>query len=1298
MDNQEELRYIKLIEKASKKLAKLESELDALKRQNRDEPIAIIGMGCRFPENANNPEAFWNLLHQGVDGITEVPSERWNIDEYYTSESGVPGTVYTRGGGFLNDIDLFDPKFFGISPREALSIDPQHRLLLEVSWEALEHGGQSPEDLENSRTGIFVGITQTEYGRLQISDPKANELSIYDATGSGLCFGSGRLSFLLGFQGPNIAIDTGCSSSLVAIHLACQSLRFNECNLAVAGGVNLNLFPETTMMFCSGNVLSPDSRCKSFDSSANGMSRSEGCGMIALKKLSDAIAHRDRIWAVIKGSAINHNGISNGLTVPNQMAQEEVIRQAIKNAEIEPTQVNYVEAHGTGTSLGDPIEVGALTSVLCPNRSQSNPLVIGSVKSNFGHSESAAGIMGLMKVVLSLDNEEIPPHLHFSKPSPYIAWDENPLLVPTSLMAWPRSEKPRIAGVSSFGMSGTNSHIILEEPPIQVRASNSKLQSNDLQDRSHQLLTLSAKTETALKELVTHYQKHLQTHPELELADVCYTANTGRSHFQHRLAILAENTPQLTEKLLQLQQPQPNTTTGVFSGKLPNHNTPPKIAFLFTGQGSQYINMGLQLYETQSVFRQTIDECNSILGEELEYPLREIIYPQTDDLDSGIINQTNYTQPALFAIEYALYKLWESWGIKPDVVMGHSIGEYVAATVAGIFSLKDGLKLIAKRGKLMQELPSGGQMVSVMANESKVKELIGPYVEKVAIAAINGPESVVISGGGEAIEAIVSQLELEGIKSKRLEVSHGFHSPLMEPMLGEFEKVANRVRYNQPQVKLISNVTGKQADERIRTAKYWVDHVREAVQFAHSMETLDELGYEVFLEIGPKPVLIGMGRECLVGKKKKWLGSLRAGKKDRLQMLESVGKFYVEGVKIDWLELDEDNVGQKVVLPTYPFQRKRYWITDIQNRKKKISQGEEQQVKTPVVAAQIEKPPSNLSIQKIKLSNPGSFSIPEVSLLKSTPKIKLAKLTVKSIEAESLKLTQEIIEPQKTVSIVENSPTQTPTKSNLGRVDMSEIKQTLKQKLADVLYVDISEIEEDKKFIDLGLDSIVGVEWITTINNLYGLRIKATKIYNYPTLLELSEYVAQELLTIGNDERLYNQKDSQIYTYNNINNQTSQLETSKLTNSFSAKVNFSELKQVLKQKLADVLYVDISEIEEDQKFIDLGLDSIVGVEWITTINNLYGLEIKATKIYDYPTLINLTEYVAQEISQTSRQLLPQLHDSSIKKSREIPQLKVIPEENFRKQLRSILNQLANHNLTRKEANKMIKKLKQNAKF
>ncbi len=1297
MDNQEELRYIKLIKMASEKLAKLESELDALKRQNRREPIAIIGMGCRFPGNANNPEAFWNLLHQGVDGITEVPSERWNIDDYYTSEPGTPGKVYTREGGFLQDIDLFDPKFFGISPREALSLDPQHRLLLEVSWKALEHAGQSLEGLENSKTGVFVGITQVEYSRFQIVGGEQDELSIYDATGSGLCFASGRISSILGFQGPNVAIDTGCCSSLVGVHLAVQSLRANECNFALAGGVNLNLFPEGVITLCSGNVLSPDGRCKSFDSSANGMSRSEGCGMIALKRLSDAIADGDRIWAVIKGSAINHNGISNGLTVPNQMAQEEVIRQAIRNAEIEPTQVNYVEAHGTGTSLGDPIEVGALTSVLCPNRSQSNPLVIGSVKSNFGHSESAAGIMGLMKVVLSLDNEEIPPHLHFSKPSPYIAWDENPLLVPTSPMPWPRSEKARIAGVSSFGMSGTNAHIILEEAPIQVPTSNSKLQSNDLQDRSHQILTLSAKTETAVSELIALYQQHLQTHPELELADVCYTANTGRSHFQHRLAILTENTQQLTEKLLQLQQPQSHTT-GIFSGKLPNHNTPPKIAFLFTGQGSQYINMGLQLYETQSVFRHAIDECDTILREELEHPIREIIYPQTDNFDSTIINQTNYTQPALFAIEYALYKLWSSWGILPDVVMGHSVGEYVAATVAGIFSLKDGLKLIAQRGKLMQELPSGGQMVSVMANQSKVEELIRPYIEKVAIAAINGPESVVISGGGEAIEAIVSQLESEQIKSKRLEVSHGFHSPLMEPMLGEFEEVANQLRYHQPQVKLISNVTGKQADERIRTAKYWVEHVREAVQFAHSMETLDELGYEVFLEIGPKPVLIGMGRECLVGKKKKWLGSLRAGKKDRVQMLESIGQLYVEGVKVDWSGLDEDNVAHKVVLPTYPFQRKRYWITDIQNRKKKISQGEEQQVKTPVVAAKIEKPPSNLSIQKIKLSNPDSFSIPEVSLLKSTPKIKLAKLTVQSIEAESLKLTHETTEPHKTVSIVENSPTQTLTKSNLGRVDMSEIKQTLKQKLADVLYVDISEIEEDKKFIDLGLDSIVGVEWITTINNLYGLEIKATKIYNYPTLLELSEYIGKELLIMGNDERLYNQKYSQTYTDDNRNNQTSSLETSKSTNSFSDRVNLAELKQVLKQKLANVLYVDISEIEEDQKFIDMGLDSIVGVEWINIINNLYGLEMKATKIYNYPTLIDLTEYVAQEISQTSGRLLPQRNDSSVKKSREAPQLKVIPEESFRKQLRSILNQVANHNLTSQEASKMIKRLKQNAKL
>ncbi|MGK7876652.1 MAG: SDR family NAD(P)-dependent oxidoreductase [Xenococcaceae cyanobacterium] len=910
-------------------LKEARAKLEAIESA-KNELIAIIGMGCRFPGNANDPETFWQLLCDGVDAITEVPAQRWEIDAYYDSDEDAPGKIYTPCGGFLPNIDQFEPEFFGISPREATSMDPQHRLLLEVSWEALENAGADPSKLKGSPTGVFVGISQNDYNRLRLENPSQDKhISIYDATGNGLCFASGRLSYILGLQGPSMAIDTACSSSLVAVHLAIQSLRARECNAALAGGVNLILLPESTIAFSQGKALSPDGHCKTFDAAADGFSRSEGCAIVVLKRLSDAIANGDRILATIRGSAINHDGPSSGLTVPNQMSQEELIRQALKNAKVEPTRVSYIEAHGTGTSLGDPIEVGALAEVLCKNRSFDNPLVIGSAKTNLGHLEAAAGMVGLIKVVLSLQHRQIPPHLHFSQPNPYIAWDELPLTVPTSLGPWNPTETPRIAGVSSFGMSGTNAHIILEESPEEFKTiSNSKSKPPELH-----LLTLSAKTAASLSELVTRYYNYITTHRELTIEDICFTAATGRSHFNQRLCILASSLTELLEKLGEVKAVK--ETIGVFAGEVPDTNQT-QIAFLFTGQGSQYVGMGRSLYETQPIFRETLEECHRLVSPYLETPLLSVLYPEEGDVSP--INETAYTQPALFALEYALYQLWISWGIKPDAVMGHSVGEYVAACVAGVFSLEDGLKLIAARGRLMQELPADGSMVAVLATEKKVREVLN---SEVVIAAYNGPENIVISGKKAGIEKALASLETEGIKTKKLNVSHAFHSPLMSPILAEFETIANDINYHQPQIPLISNVTGTRADDSIAEANYWVNHVCQPIRFSQSMETLHSLGYEGFLEIGPKPILLGMGRQCWPADVGLWLPSLQKKSQqlpaelieknnpksnDWQQILASLAELYVGGGKIDWSGFYGDYRRSKVVLPTYPWQRERYWV------------------------------------------------------------------------------------------------------------------------------------------------------------------------------------------------------------------------------------------------------------------------------------------------------------------------------------------------------------------------------------
>ncbi|MDJ0715613.1 MAG: beta-ketoacyl synthase N-terminal-like domain-containing protein [Prochloraceae cyanobacterium] len=891
----------------------LESSAFVSNTQNANEALAVIGLGCRLPK-ADNPEAFWSLLRSGNEAITKVPASRWQSDNSW--------------GGFLDQVDRFDAQFFSISPRETKSIDPQQRLLLEVSWEALENAGLSAERLAGSRSGVFIGVSSADYSRLY---QNLLNTEAYYGTGNALSIAANRLSYFLDWHGPSWVVDTACSSSLVAVHQACQSLLQGECNLALVGGVNLMLTPQLTSTFSEAQMMSTKGRCKTFDAEADGYVRSEGCGVVVLKRLSDALADGDKIKAIIRGSAVNQDGLTNGINAPNGNSQQDVIRLALAKAKVKPNQINYVEAHGTGTSLGDPIEVNSLKAVLMEGRESNQTCWIGSVKTNIGHLEAAAGIAGLIKVVLSLEHQEIPPHLNLKQLNPYIKIQNTPIQIPTELQPWQvAEEEKRLAGVSSFGFGGTNAHVILEEASDRL-----VVKSETETEPPLHLLTLSAKTENALLELVTHYQNYLSTHQELGLADVCFTANTGRSHFKHRLAIIASERQELVDKLGQISARE--EANGVFFGKLSSNSKSPLIAFLFTGQGSQYVNMGKQLYLTQPVFRQTLDQCDRILQSYSDKSLLDVLYPEdSQQINSSLIDQTVYTQPALFAIEYALAQLWQSWGIKPAVVMGHSVGEYVAATIAGVFSLEDGLKLIAHRGRLMQQLPQGGEMVAVMASEEKVNQLIAPYRNQVAIAAINGPESIVISGRAEAIRTLCDSLESLGVKTKQLQVSHAFHSPLMEAMLAEFKTIAARITYNRPQIPLLSNVTGTTADESIATASYWVNHVRQPVKFAQSMETLHQEGYEVFLEIGSKPILLGMGKRCMPEGVGVWLPSLRPGQEDWQQMLHSLAQLYVRGVKIDWFGFVRHYPGSKVVLPTYPFQRQRYWIDVQQNEHKQV--------------------------------------------------------------------------------------------------------------------------------------------------------------------------------------------------------------------------------------------------------------------------------------------------------------------------------------------------------------------------
>ncbi|WP_408891361.1 type I polyketide synthase [Myxococcus faecalis] len=905
----EDINYRQIVQQQLVKIRKLEARLEKAESTPRAEPIAIVGMACRFPGGVTTPEAYWELLRDGVDATMEVPANRWDVDALYDPKPQVPGKINTRRGGFLKDVDQFDAQFFGISPREAAAMDPQQRLLLEVGWEALERAGYPVERRGRQRVGVFVGVMNTDYSQRMLANADLSQLDPYFGTAKGACFSAGRLSYALGFQGPSMAVDTACSSSLVAMHLAIQSLRLGECPVALAGGVNLILSPEVSVYLASSGALSPEGRCKTFDASADGYARGEGCGVLVLKRLSDAIADGNEVLAVIRGTAVNHDGPSSGLTVPNGMAQQAVIRQALENGGVKATEVSYLEAHGTGTSLGDPIEVDAMWGALGEGRSGES-LWLGSAKTNLGHLESAAGVAAVMKVVLSLKNKQLPPHLHFKTPNPHIGWDQMAVEVPTKLTQWEPKQTRRLAGVSSFGLSGTNAHVILEEAPPRAEP----VQKQDVVERPKHVLVLSARSPSALEEQAKQYAGVLG---EAAVGDVCFTASVGRTHLEQRLAVVGTSAEELKSKLERTVAGE--SVAGVVKGQAVGKEKR-KVALLFTGQGSQYVGMGEELYRTQPAFKEALDECAKVLEGVLEKPLLEVMFGQGSELD-----ETRYTQPALFAVEYALWRMWRSWGVEADAVLGHSVGEYVAAVVAGVMGMEDALKLVAERGRLMQALGGEGEMVAVEAPEEWIAEAVKGLEESVSIAARNGPKQWVVAGLKEGVKEAERRLGEKGAKTKKLKVSHAFHSPQMEPMLDAFEARVGAVKLEAPKRVLISNVSGKKAGAEVASAKYWRTHVREAVRFAEGMEALRKEGVGIFLEVGPAPVLVGMGRQTLEEEGLEWVASLRKGKGEWETALEALGALYVKGVEVAWSEYEKPYARRTVSLPTYPFQRRRHW-------------------------------------------------------------------------------------------------------------------------------------------------------------------------------------------------------------------------------------------------------------------------------------------------------------------------------------------------------------------------------------
>jgi acyl transferase domain-containing protein/acyl-CoA synthetase (AMP-forming)/AMP-acid ligase II/acyl carrier protein len=861
-----------------------------------DEPIAIVGIGCRFP-GATGPDEFWQMLLNGTDTIREVPKDRWDIDRYYSPDLD-KAKIYTRFGSFISEIDQFEPEFFNISGREAVSLDPQQRILLEVVYESLENASIPVNELEGSSTGVFVGISSADYSRFHINSGDIDAIDAYSGTGTAFSTAAGRISYTFGLHGPCMPVDTACSSSLVSVHLACNSLRNGECNLAIAGGVNLILSPEPSIYMCKLNALAPDGRCRSFDESASGYVRGEGAGAVILKRLSEAVRDKDHIYAVIRGSAVNQDGRSNGMMAPNGRAQQQVIRKALDSSGLTPQDISYIEAHGTGTPLGDPIEVSALNEALTKDRTGDNPLIVSSVKTNIGHLEAAAGIAGLIKTALAIRNRQIPGHLHLKKVNPRINHDK--IIFPAGNLPW--ESENYFAGISSFGLSGTNAHLILSQAPEAIKTENTA-------GKPFQIFTLSAKNETALAGLAEKYCRFFAESGET-LADLCYSANTGRTHYQNRLAIVAGTVSELSEKLAAYCQGK--SCADFVSGNAGALKT----AFLFPGQGSQYSGMAGQLYENEPVFMKNLDSCNEILLDYLEEQLLSVIFDQ----DNPLLHQTMYTQPALFAVEFSLARLWQSWGIKPDALIGHSVGEYAAACIAGVFSLADGLKLIAGRARLMQELPQNGRMLVVEAPETIVSGIINP--KTVSIAAVNAGKSIVISGHTVAVNELQEYFSEKGIRTKALNVSHAFHSPLMDPVLEKFRALAETIKYREPEINLISNLTGKKLAE-IPGPEYWTRHIRETVRFSDGLKELNDCG--ILLETGPGTTLAGLAG--LNGIKAACLNSLKNNHPDQQQIFRSLGAIYAAGTDIVWQNLEKGSERKTVPLPTYSWQRQRYWVS-----------------------------------------------------------------------------------------------------------------------------------------------------------------------------------------------------------------------------------------------------------------------------------------------------------------------------------------------------------------------------------